>query len=150
MKLCLEYKGYFGSAEISLEDNVLYGKLLHIKDVISYEGATPDALEHAFREAVNDYLATCEACGDAPDKPFKGTFNVRVSPELHRELAVRAVKLETSLNELTTRAITAYLSDPVAVNHHVSISFSMPEMALDAQSFASSSIHWQELSHVRH
>jgi predicted HicB family RNase H-like nuclease len=79
VKPYLEFKGYFGSAEISQEDNVLHGKLLFIKDVISYEGDTPKALEQAFREAVEDYLKTCSACGDTPDKPCKGTFRVSLN-----------------------------------------------------------------------
>jgi len=56
----IQYNGYYGSVEISLEDNVLYGKLLFISPLITYEGSTAQELESTFKEAVDDYLADCE------------------------------------------------------------------------------------------
>jgi predicted HicB family RNase H-like nuclease len=74
----MEYKGYQGSIEVSLEDNVLHGKILHIVDLVTFEAQTPDGLRQAFEGEVDEYLTFCEEEGVAPDKPFKGTFNVRV------------------------------------------------------------------------
>lgn len=99
MKACFEYKGYLGSAEVSVEDNVLHGKLLYINDVVSYEAQSPQELEQAFKEAVEDYLATCREAGDEPDVPFKGSFNVRVGPEVHRESVLAAEREGLKLNE---------------------------------------------------
>jgi predicted HicB family RNase H-like nuclease len=96
---CLEYIGYLGSFEMDMSDNILHGKLLHIKDLVTYEGASPKELEEQFKLAVEDYIASCEADGIEPDKPFKGSFNIRIRPELHRELARSARESGKSLND---------------------------------------------------
>ncbi|MCK3838566.1 MULTISPECIES: hypothetical protein [Pseudomonas] len=52
----LQYKGYRGSVEHSTEDHCLFGRLLCISPLVSYEGQTEQELEMAFRAAVNDFL----------------------------------------------------------------------------------------------
>ena len=52
----LKYKGYRGSIEFSVEDNLYFGKVLNIDDLISYEGKTVEELEENFIEAIEDYL----------------------------------------------------------------------------------------------
>lgn len=102
----MTYKDYLGSAEVSVEDGVLHGKLLGIRDLVTYEADTPAGLRAAFEEAVDDYLADCASGNREPDRPYKGSFNVRIGPELHRDLAVEARDRDVSLNDL----ITGYLS----------------------------------------
>jgi predicted HicB family RNase H-like nuclease len=85
-----EYKGYLGSAEVDAENSVLVGKLLFIRDAIAYSASDVAGLKRAFEEAVDDYLRSCAEAGDQPDTPCKGSFNVRVSPQLHRKIAVAA------------------------------------------------------------
>lgn len=99
------YKGYQGSSECSVEDECLFGRILFVRDLVTYEGETVAELEVAFREAVDDYLSTCAKLGKAPDKPFRGSFNVRVNPERHREIAVAAAQEGVSLNEWITEAV---------------------------------------------
>lgn len=53
----LEYKGYLGTAELSVEDSVFHGKLAHLRDLVTYESATANGLVKAFQEAIDDYLA---------------------------------------------------------------------------------------------
>ncbi len=105
----LEYKGYLGTAELSVEDSVFHGKLAHLRDLVTYESATADGLVKAFQGAVDNYLADCEADGRAPDKPCKGQFNVRTRPELHRAYARLASARGQSLNEVVTDALEAAL-----------------------------------------
>ena len=69
----LEYKGYTGSIEYSKEDDLLYGKVLGIKGLISYEGKTGHDLESDFKEVIDTYLSDCKQAGIAPEKPFKGS-----------------------------------------------------------------------------
>lgn len=104
----MKYKNYIGSAEVDFDDNILHGKLLHIKDLVTYEATSPEALETEFRAAVDDYLADCKDMGVEPDTPFKGQFNVRVSPELHRELSICARAQNVSLNEYVARVLTCH------------------------------------------
>ena len=110
----LEYKGYTGSIEYSSEDNLLYGKVLGIRGLISYEGETGQLLEVDFREAINAYLSDCKAEGKRPEKPFKGSFNVRIPASLHQRAALLAMEAKTSLNSFVTEAIRSRVSkDPV-------------------------------------
>ena len=99
----LEYKGYYGTAEYSAEDHCLYGKLAYIRDLVNYEATTVKNLEKAFKEAVDDYLTFCREQKKEPNVPFKGTFNVRVSPDLHRRATIAAG--EQSLNAFVSAAI---------------------------------------------
>jgi len=86
----LEYKGYLGTIEPQLEENTLFGKLAFIRDLVTYEANDLASLRREFEQAVDAYLASCAELGRAPDTPFKGTFNVRVSPEIHRKAAMLA------------------------------------------------------------
>ena len=101
----LEYKGYTGSIEFSREDDVLYGKVLGIKGLISYEGKTGKELEIDFKEAIDVYLEDCKNKDITPEKPFKGSFNVRVSPKLHQEAALLAMENKMSLNHFISESI---------------------------------------------
>lgn len=105
----LSYKGYEGTVEVDMDASVCRGKLLFVPDLVTYVAETPKRLKAAFEEAVDDYLATCDELGRQPKKPFRGSFNVRVSPELHRSAAVRAARDEMALNEVVARALDCYL-----------------------------------------
>lgn len=100
-----EYKGYLGSAEVDTDGGVLAGKLLFLRDSIAYSAETPAQLETAFREAVDEYLATCAEHGDEPDVPCKGSFNVRVDPDLHRRAATHARARRMNLNQFVVQAL---------------------------------------------
>ena len=105
MKNTLNFKGFLGSVTFSEEDEVLYGKIECIDDLILYEGATVTEIKDAFKEAVNDYIEICKQTNKPYLKSFKGSFNVRVKPDMHQ----RAVRLATmkgiSLNQLVQAAI---------------------------------------------
>ena len=107
----MKYRGYIGSIEASPEDNLLYGKLLYLQALVNYEGQTVAELQQAFHEAVDDYLADCEAQSIAPEKPCKGTFNVRVGHAMHLAAAEAASREQKSLNDLVRNALQAYLDD---------------------------------------
>ena len=94
-----------GSVECSFEDGCLHGRILHMNDLVTCEVQTVPELEVAFQESVDDYLATCAEVGKDPYKSFKGTFNVRRTPELHKTAAVAAVIQGTTLNELVSQAV---------------------------------------------
>jgi predicted HicB family RNase H-like nuclease len=101
----LEHKGYTGSIEYSKEDDLLYGKVLGINGLISYEGKTGRELEVDFKEAVDTYLSGCKEEGITPEKPFKGSFNVRISAELHQKAALLAMEGKMSLNNFVAESI---------------------------------------------
>jgi len=101
----LEYKGYTGSIEYSSEDNILYGQILGIRGLILYEGITGGDLEKDFHEVVNEYISMCKEEGRTPEKPFKGSFNVRIPSKLHRKAALLARETRMSLNSFVAESI---------------------------------------------
>ncbi|WP_257669967.1 type II toxin-antitoxin system HicB family antitoxin [Parapedobacter tibetensis] len=101
----LTYKDYRGTVSYQAEDEVLHGKILGIDDLVTYEATSTPALKNAFHEAVDDYIATCEAIGKSPQKTFKGSFNVRIPSDLHKDAAMVAATRQMSLNDLVKEAI---------------------------------------------
>ena len=100
MKDMMSYKGYFGSVHYSDEDQVFHGKIEFIRGLVSYEGTDINSLRTAFKEAVDDYLELCEEEGNDPEKPFKGSFNIRTGSDLHRRAALLAKSKCTNLIQL--------------------------------------------------
>jgi predicted HicB family RNase H-like nuclease len=101
----IEYKSYTGTIEYSKEDDLLYGKVIGIRGLISYEGKTGSELEADFKDAIDTYLRDCKIEGIQPEKPFKGSFNVRISPELHQRAALIALRKKMSLNNFVAESI---------------------------------------------
>ena len=101
----LHYKDYYGTVNISEEDNVLYGKVIGIKGLLSYEGETVEELKQDFHNVVDEYIAGCKRNNIKPQVSYKGTFNVRITPELHKDLVEYAEANNESLNSAVTTAI---------------------------------------------
>lgn len=106
----LKYKGYVGSVAYSEPDLVFFGKIEGIDDLVNYEGESVTELTAAFHEAVDDYLAYCEDHGLKPEKSYTGTFNVRISPMTHREIANLASEEGISINAFVKRALLEAVS----------------------------------------
>jgi predicted HicB family RNase H-like nuclease len=102
----MEYKGYLGKVEFDDESNIFHGEVINLRDVVTFQGETVGKLRKAFHESVDDYLEFCAARGEEPEKPYSGKFVVRVEPELHKTLAIRARKDGKSLNSLVTDALS--------------------------------------------
>ena len=105
MSNTMEYKDYIGSVEFSESDGVFFGKVMGIRALISYEGTSAKELVEDFHGAVDDYLALCEEAGKEPERAYKGSFNVRVSPELHRQAVICASSRQMSLNSFVEQAL---------------------------------------------
>ena len=109
MSNTMEYKGYTGSVEFSEADGVFFGKVQGIRALISYEGTTAKELIDDFHGSVDDYLALCEENGIEPEKAYKGSFNVRVSPELHRQAVIYVATHQMTLNSFVESAMRSAL-----------------------------------------
>jgi len=110
MKNTLNYKGFFGSVEFSDEDNVFYGRIIGINDRITFEGDSVKNLRKDFYASVDEYLNVCMEIGKEPEKTYKGSFNVRIEPVLHRQLAVYSSSHGKSLNTVVEEAISNYVN----------------------------------------
>lgn len=109
MKNTLEHHGYVGSVNYSPDDHVFYGKIEHIRSLVTFEGSDVDSLETSFRDAVHDYLDTCKELGVEPEKPFKGAFNVRTGEDRHRRASMYAHVHNKSLNQVVNEALDSFL-----------------------------------------
>lgn len=108
MSNCMKYKEYYGTIEYSDEDECFHGKVLGINGLITFEGSSVQELKASFQKMVDEYLKDCESKHIAPDKSYKGSFNIRITPELHKEAALCAANEGISLNSLVEKAISVY------------------------------------------
>jgi predicted HicB family RNase H-like nuclease len=95
----MTYKGYAARIEYSDEDACFIGHIAGIKDVIGFHADSVNGLRTAFEGAVDDYLATCEKVGRAPQKPYSGKLMLRVPPEVHARAAMMAEAHGMSINQ---------------------------------------------------
>lgn len=106
----LSYKGYHGTVEVSLKDGILFGKVIGVNSLISYEGHDVTELKKDFQGAIDDYLTLCKENGEEPEKTYTGSFNVRLTPEMHKNLALYAEAHHESLNNTVKEAVKEYLT----------------------------------------
>jgi len=105
----LKYKGYSAMIEYSAEDQVLHGKIDGINDMVDFSSESATEIEKEFHTAVDEYLAFCDEIGKKPEREYSGTFNVRIKPEIHRQIAICALHEGCSLNAEVEKAIESYL-----------------------------------------
>jgi len=110
MNNMMSYRDYIGSVEYSDADETFHGRLMFIRALVTYEGDDVKTLKKAFYEAVDDYLGWCKKSGKLPEKPFKGSFNVRLSPDLHRRAALYAEEHDSNLNRVVSEALQSYFA----------------------------------------
>lgn len=105
MKDKLIYKDFIGSVHFAAEDDVFFGKIEGINDLVTFEGTTVSNLKTAFKDAVQDYIEICEENGREVFKSFKGSFNIRVNPDLHSKAYEQALLEGKTLNQFVKEAI---------------------------------------------
>jgi predicted HicB family RNase H-like nuclease len=112
----LKYQDYTATIHYSADDEVFFGKVIGINDLITFEGISVAELKDAFKEAMEDYIETCKSIGKSPDKTYKGVFNVRVPAGLHKKAAIFALQHRITLNDFVKTALV------YAVKHEKDIS----------------------------
>lgn len=141
----LEYKGYYTIISYSAADKVLHGKLEGINDLVNFESETAAEIEKEFHDAVDDYLDFCKDIGKEPDKTYKGSFNIRIDPRLHRLLAAEATKEGVSLNQVVESAIKEHLYYKKALDFSVWTNYRV-KLIEKINELASSTNNWSEKS----
>ena len=105
MKDLLQYKNFLGSVHFSSDDALFFGKIEGINDLVTFEGKTVDEIKKFFKEAVEDYLEICKKTGKEPFKSYRGSFNVRITPDLHKKAVQKSISRGVSLNQFVRKAI---------------------------------------------
>ncbi|MDU9050251.1 MAG: type II toxin-antitoxin system HicB family antitoxin [Candidatus Electrothrix sp. Rat3] len=95
----MTYKGYSAKINFDGRDNIFWGKVIGIKDSITFEGETVVQLTEDFYSAVDHYLADCKKEERTPDKPYSGKLTLRIAPSVHAELSAAAAHAGKSLNK---------------------------------------------------
>jgi len=101
----LTYKGFIGSVHFSAQDNIFFGKIEGINDLITFEGDNVMELKNAFSYVVDEHIKDCERENIPVEKSYKGSFNLRLTPDLHRRAAITAKANGTTLNSFVKNAI---------------------------------------------
>ena len=110
----MTYKGYIGSVNYSDKDQVFFGKIEGINGLVNFEGESVKELTEAFHEAVDDYLAYCQDEGIEPDKSYTGVLNVRLTPAIHRQIAMLAIQAGLSINAYIKDALEEKVESAIA------------------------------------
>jgi predicted HicB family RNase H-like nuclease len=108
----LKYKGYTGVVEFDGESGVLFGRVIGLRDVITFQGDSVTEVTQAFRDSVDDYLEFCESRSESPEKPFSGNFVLRLDPNLHRAISHAAEAQGASLNALIESTLKRAFGGP--------------------------------------
>ena len=111
----MTYKGYIGSVNYSDKDQVFFGKIEGINGLVNFEGESVKELTAAFHEAVDDYLAFCQDEGIEPDKSYTGVLNVRLTPAIHRQIAMLALQAGLSINAYIKDALEEKVESAIAL-----------------------------------
>jgi predicted HicB family RNase H-like nuclease len=105
MKDLIKYKGYLGSVHFDAEELVFHGKIEFIRALVTYEATDAKGLRKAFHDSIDDYLELCERKNIDPEKPFKGSLNVRLGPDLHRRIALAANAKHSTINNFIAETL---------------------------------------------
>jgi predicted HicB family RNase H-like nuclease len=108
----MKYKGYAGVVELDEGSGVLFGRVIGLRDVITFQGSSVTEVVQAFHDSVDDYLEFCAERGESPEKPYSGQFVLRVDPRLHGAMARAAEAQSTSLNALIEDALERTFGTP--------------------------------------
>jgi len=105
VKNIMRYGDFMATVHFSEADGCFSGRIEGIDDLISFEGRSVVDLRRAFHEAVDDYRDLCRSTGKLPQRSYKGSFNVRIHPELHRRASLKCRQIGISLNQLVKIAL---------------------------------------------
>ena len=110
MKNVMSYKNYIGTVSFSEEDGLFYGKVVGITDSISFEGESVSELTQDFHDAIDEYIEFCKDNNKEPQQQYKGSFNVRINPDLHRRASLMAQSMNISLNSFIEQSVKNQLA----------------------------------------
>ena len=105
MENVLKYKNFIATVHYSDQDEAFVGKVEGINSVIVFEGQTVAELKQAFKESIEDYLDFCNRKGLAPQKSLTGSFNIRLTSDLHYRAVLAAKTMGTTLNGFVKKAV---------------------------------------------
>jgi predicted HicB family RNase H-like nuclease len=107
----IDYRGFTGVFAFDPSIDALHGRIVGLQDVVTFQGQSLDELRREMAESVEDYLEFCAEVGKEPERPYRGEFLVRTTPELHRAAAVEAESSGMSLNAWVEATLTSVVRE---------------------------------------
>ena len=107
----IEYKGYTGVFEFDPSIDAFHGRIVGLQDVVTFQGCSLDELRREMAESVEDYLELCAEVGKEPERPYRGEFLIRTTPEIHRAAAIQAEASGVSLNAWVEATISSVVRE---------------------------------------
>jgi predicted HicB family RNase H-like nuclease len=107
----IEYKGYTGVFAFDTSIDAFHGRVVGLQDVVTFQGRSVEELRREMAESVEDYLDFCREVEKPPERPYRGEFLVRTTPELHRAAAIEAERSGMSLNAWVEAALTSVVRE---------------------------------------
>ena len=109
MNTLMEYKGYHAKSYFDADEKIFIGEVVGIDDSLNFHGYSVSELEEMFHQSIDNYLDLCRQIGKEPNKEYRGMFNVRISPELHRLAVMEAANRNITLNQLVSDVLASAL-----------------------------------------
>ena len=97
--------GYSAKIEYDPELDMFRGEVLGLNGGADFYGKNPKELRAEFKKSLEVFLAVCKERNLEPRRQFSGKFNLRISPELHEQLAIAAQAEGKSINTLAQEAL---------------------------------------------
>lgn len=135
MNSMLEYKGYHASVKYDAEDEILVGEVFGLSDSLNFHGTSVVELKEMFKQSIDNYIALCAKIGKNPDKEFRGTFNVRIPPDLHKEVSLEAVRQSITLNQYVVNALKQSLKKEKSEETIVYMPYEFRKMNWESRSY---------------
>ena len=101
----MKYQGYEAVIRYSDEDETFVGEVINTRDILVFDGRDVEQIERSFHAVVDEYIEDCKRDGKEPNRPFSGQFVMRITPELHRELFLKAKQSGLSLNAFVNKKL---------------------------------------------
>ncbi len=109
----LIYKGYLGQVEFDSEAKIFYGRVVNIRDTITFQSENAQQLETEFHLSIDTYIDFCQEMGQSPEDPFSGRFAIQIRPELHYQVALKAahhqVAMDAYIQDVLEKAVVGAL-----------------------------------------
>ena len=104
----MEYRGYIAKVEYDDSVGMLHGEVINAAPypIVTFEASDVDGLKREYHGSIDDYLDWCEEDGVEPRREFSGKLNLRLGPDLHRQVSLEAAANDLSINEWITRTIS--------------------------------------------
>ena len=92
-------QNYAARVEFDERDNIFIGRVLGMRSIISFHGATVAGLRREFKTAIDEFVRDCEERGVKPEKPASGKVLLRI-PRMRSQSNIRKAGAPSSASDV--------------------------------------------------